>query len=164
MQRSALCRSRRELSNAYLLAKFGIDTAENEPFQVCPLSAYRYPKLRENIVAFLSTSRFPRHVIFILIVLGSRISSSHFHLFFFVPSLCIVCRDVNRCALLVIRPSWKHFGAVCFPFETQSGSFCEFSFGADIIYVVEFSLPVTVGLSFLSTPPSSGFDDPRISR
>ena len=55
-------------------------------------------------------------------MLGSRISSSHFHLFFFVPSLCIVCRDVNRCALLVLRPSWKHFRAVCFPFETQSGS------------------------------------------
>ena len=31
VQRSALCRSRRELSNEYLLAKFGIDTAENEP-------------------------------------------------------------------------------------------------------------------------------------
>ena len=27
----------------------------------------------------------------------------------------IVCRDVNRCALLVLRPSWKHFRAVCFP-------------------------------------------------
>ena len=36
MQRSALCRSRRELSNdpnsnAYFLAKFGLDTAENQP-------------------------------------------------------------------------------------------------------------------------------------
>ena len=31
MQRSALCRSRRELSNQYLLAKFGFDTAEHEP-------------------------------------------------------------------------------------------------------------------------------------
>ena len=31
MQRSALCRSRRELSNAYLLTKFRFDTAENEP-------------------------------------------------------------------------------------------------------------------------------------
>ena len=41
MQRSALCRSRRELSNEYLLAKFGFDTAENEPCKVCPLSAYR---------------------------------------------------------------------------------------------------------------------------
>ena len=31
VQGSALCRSRRELSNEYLLAKFGFDTAENEP-------------------------------------------------------------------------------------------------------------------------------------
>ncbi len=30
MQRSALCRSRRELSNEYLLAKIRFDTAENE--------------------------------------------------------------------------------------------------------------------------------------
>ena len=44
MQRSALCRSRRELSNEYLLAKIGVDTAENEPLQVCPLSAYRSPR------------------------------------------------------------------------------------------------------------------------
>ena len=34
VQRSALCRSRRELSNEYLLAKFGFDTAENEPLKV----------------------------------------------------------------------------------------------------------------------------------
>ena len=33
---SALCRPRRELSNAYFLAKFCLDTAENEPCQVCP--------------------------------------------------------------------------------------------------------------------------------
>ena len=31
VQRSALCRSRRELSNEYLLANFCLDTAENEP-------------------------------------------------------------------------------------------------------------------------------------
>ena len=31
-------------SNEYLLAKIGFDTAENEPFQVCPLSAYRSPR------------------------------------------------------------------------------------------------------------------------
>ena len=37
MQRSALYRSRREVSNAYLLAKFRFDTAENEPCQVCPI-------------------------------------------------------------------------------------------------------------------------------
>ena len=34
MQRSALCRSRRELSNEYLLAKIGVDTAENEAVEV----------------------------------------------------------------------------------------------------------------------------------
>ena len=43
-----MCRSRRELSNAYLLAKFGFDTAENEPFQVCPLSAYRCPRYENS--------------------------------------------------------------------------------------------------------------------
>ena len=32
---SALCRSRRELSNAYFLAKFRFDTAENESCKVC---------------------------------------------------------------------------------------------------------------------------------
>ena len=34
VQRSALCRSRRELSNEYSLAKIGVDTAENEPLEV----------------------------------------------------------------------------------------------------------------------------------
>ena len=34
MQRSALCRARRELPNAYLLAKFRFDTPENEPIKV----------------------------------------------------------------------------------------------------------------------------------
>ena len=28
-------RSRQELSNEYLVAKIGFDTAENEPFEVC---------------------------------------------------------------------------------------------------------------------------------
>ena len=32
-----MCRSRRELSNAYFLAKFGFDTAENEPSKACPI-------------------------------------------------------------------------------------------------------------------------------
>ena len=48
VQRSALCRSRRELSNEYLLAKFGFDTAENEPCKVCPLSAYRSPRFNKE--------------------------------------------------------------------------------------------------------------------
>ena len=30
----ASCRSRQELSNEYFLAKFGVDTEENEPYKV----------------------------------------------------------------------------------------------------------------------------------
>ena len=37
-----MCRSRRELSNAYFVANFGFDTAVHEPCKVCPLSAYRF--------------------------------------------------------------------------------------------------------------------------
>ena len=40
-----MCRSRRELSNAYFVANFGFDTAENEPGKVCPLSVYRSPRV-----------------------------------------------------------------------------------------------------------------------
>ena len=47
VQRSALCGSRRELSNAYLLAKFGFDAGENEPSKVCPVSATRSNAERE---------------------------------------------------------------------------------------------------------------------
>ena len=42
MQRSALCRSRRELSNAYLLAKIGVDTAENVPLEVWGENSIQY--------------------------------------------------------------------------------------------------------------------------
>ena len=48
MQRYVLCRSRRELSNDYLFAKFGFDTTENEPCKDCPLSAYRSPRFIED--------------------------------------------------------------------------------------------------------------------
>merc|ERR1712078_27349 len=48
VQRSALCRSRRELSHEYLLAKFGFDTAENEPCKVCPLSVRSPPRFRST--------------------------------------------------------------------------------------------------------------------
>ena len=41
VQRSAFCRSRRELSNAYLLATFPFDTAEKEPWKVCPIEPSR---------------------------------------------------------------------------------------------------------------------------
>ena len=48
MQRSALCRSRRELSNAYFVAKFGLDTAENEP---CQVRAGAAPRRRREVQA-----------------------------------------------------------------------------------------------------------------
>ena len=48
-----MCGSKRELSNEYLLAKVGFDTAENEPCQVCPIEpskplAYRQARLLEQ--------------------------------------------------------------------------------------------------------------------
>ena len=49
VQKSALCRSRRELSNAYLLAKFGFDTAEDEPCQVCQSPFESLPTTHEQL-------------------------------------------------------------------------------------------------------------------
>ena len=57
MQRSPLCRSRRELSNAYLLAKFGFDTAglpasqpaENDPCKVCPDRIVSLPRSSQRL-------------------------------------------------------------------------------------------------------------------
>ena len=37
-----MCRSRRKLSNAYLLAKIGVDTAENEPLEVWGENSIQY--------------------------------------------------------------------------------------------------------------------------
>ena len=37
-----MCRSRRDLSNAYLLAKIGVDTAENEPLEVWGENSIQY--------------------------------------------------------------------------------------------------------------------------
>ena len=51
VQRSAFCRSRRDLSNAYLLAKFGFDTAENESSKVCPIERCSQPFLVAKQVA-----------------------------------------------------------------------------------------------------------------
>ena len=48
VQRSALCRSRRELSNEHLLGKFGFDTSGKEPCKVCPFSVYRSPRWTDN--------------------------------------------------------------------------------------------------------------------
>ena len=46
VQRSALCRSRQELSNEYLLAKIGVDTAENEPLNVtCKFAICKFSEI-----------------------------------------------------------------------------------------------------------------------
>ena len=37
-----MCRSRRELSNEYLLAKIGVDTPENEPLEVWGENSIQY--------------------------------------------------------------------------------------------------------------------------
>ena len=46
-----MCRSRRELSNAHLLAKFRFDTAENEPSKVCPIEPMRVLRLHLRVRA-----------------------------------------------------------------------------------------------------------------
>ena len=58
MQRSALCRSRRGLSNEYLLATIGVDTAENEPLVVWGENSIQY-----SIVSLLATAAFERQKI-----------------------------------------------------------------------------------------------------
>ena len=43
-----MCRSRRELSNAYLRAKFGVDTAGNGALKVCQKLAKRWKTVRKK--------------------------------------------------------------------------------------------------------------------
>ena len=52
-----MCRSRRELSNAYLLAKFRLDTAENEPCKVCRIPRYRARALLHERTIDMSGNR-----------------------------------------------------------------------------------------------------------
>ena len=56
VQRSALCRSRRELSNEYLLAKIGVDTAENEPLEVWGKLQFNIHHLPPNLGMALAWS------------------------------------------------------------------------------------------------------------
>ena len=60
VQRSALCRSRRELSNAYLLAKIGVDTAENEPVKVWGENSIQYSFASEPSDRVMSISAVTR--------------------------------------------------------------------------------------------------------
>ena len=46
-----MCRSRRELSNEYLLAKIGVDTAENEPLEVCGKIIQYYSFVSLEVIA-----------------------------------------------------------------------------------------------------------------
>ena len=65
---NALCRSRRELSNAYLLARFGFDTAENEPSKVCRLkvTGEKGHRGRRARVQLVSAVREPRTTLLLL--------------------------------------------------------------------------------------------------
>ena len=45
------------MSTYYLLAKFGFDTVENEPCKVCPLSAYRSPRLNADLASFSDATK-----------------------------------------------------------------------------------------------------------
>ena len=45
-----MCRSRRELSNEYLLANFGFDTAENEPCKSFPALRVQIPQVNLTMV------------------------------------------------------------------------------------------------------------------
>ena len=51
-----MCRSRRELSNAYLIAKIGVDTAENEPLEVWGENSIQYA-----LHSLLETAALARH-------------------------------------------------------------------------------------------------------
>ena len=48
VQRSALCKSRRELSNEYLLANIGVDAAENEPRKVWRIGVKSAPSWKSG--------------------------------------------------------------------------------------------------------------------
>ena len=51
------CRSRQELSNEHLLAKFGFDTAENEPLKVCK----KKPEVGINVRKDIGAAARPFH-------------------------------------------------------------------------------------------------------
>ena len=46
------------LKNEYLVAKFGLDTAENEPCQVCPISAYAASAALSRALDLFASGRF----------------------------------------------------------------------------------------------------------
>ena len=78
MQRSALCRSRRELSNEAVIAKFGVDTAENKPSKVWPAFSFlprTPPWVKQTAMATFHTLRllFSRHFPWISVTESTRL-------------------------------------------------------------------------------------------
>ena len=57
VQRSALCRSRQELSNEYLLDEISVDTAENEPLEVWGRNSIQYSIVSLGIIILTTTQR-----------------------------------------------------------------------------------------------------------
>ena len=63
MVQRKICKSRQELSNEYLLAKVGFDTAENEPSKVGPIEHWGLQLLPEELRAVLERSELPRELL-----------------------------------------------------------------------------------------------------
>ena len=55
-----MCRSRRELSNAYFLANFYFDTAENEPCKVCPIEQCKQSLARYGLAVYLHDPNYEK--------------------------------------------------------------------------------------------------------
>ena len=86
-----MCRSRQELSNEYLLAKFGFGTAENEPCKVCPLSVYGLPSRLcvlyvETLTGVLFWSFDLLGNIFEQLVFHLRPSQDYYYYYYYIPS------------------------------------------------------------------------------
>ena len=101
-----MCRSRRELSNAYFLANFGFDTADNEPCKVCPLSAYRSVRYLYDWGAQLAG----------LITIGLDNSATH-------AALLGVCSTVRPWCVVVDAETAEAMRRVCdeLPLQESSG-------------------------------------------
>ena len=138
-----MCRSRRELSNEYLLAKIGVDTAENEPLEVwgklfniihsCPqlrstaCSEY-IALLRSLLVVLLTVSRLAGEVhirvIRRLVCQGEVTNHPHDA----VKTLLAAFKsDVpqRRCTRRVVANSWQHFGRMSLVFGCIGTDLCK---------------------------------------
>ena len=73
-----MCRSRRELSNEYLLAKFGVDAKENEPYIVCSAWLKNQRMVRHRTFQLRGGHRHPleRWVLAAGVVVKSNLSDS----------------------------------------------------------------------------------------